>query len=252
MVAGLPAVKASTLVGPDDPITLAASPRRYVSRGGDKLCGALDRFGVAVSGRMALDAGASTGGFTDCLLSRGAAHVVAIDVGYGQLHWRLRQDPRVTVLERTNVRDLSREDLPYRADLVVADLSFISLVLALPALVRCSAEEAEFVLLAKPQFEVGRAEVGSGGVVSDPSAWSRVLRSVARACRVHGLAPLDVMASPLLGPAGNAEFLLRALSGPLAERRSPGPGGADDGGESLEVRFDRAVRDAIELRAGGG
>jgi 23S rRNA (cytidine1920-2'-O)/16S rRNA (cytidine1409-2'-O)-methyltransferase len=209
-VAGRPVAKAGTLVGPDEPIAVAAPARHYVSRGGEKLEAALDRFGVSVAGRRALDAGASTGGFTDCLLARGAAHVVAVDVGYGQLHWRLREDPRVTVLERTHVRDLDPSRLPYSPEVVSADLSFISLRLAVPALARCAAPGADFLLLVKPQFEAGREEVGKGGVVADPEVWGRAIRSVAAACSEQGVVPRGVMASPLPGPAGNVEFFLWA------------------------------------------
>jgi len=224
-VGGRPAAKAGMLVGPDEPITLAAPARRFVSRGGEKLEAALDRFGVDVAGRVALDAGASTGGFTDCLLQRGAARVIAVDVGYGQLDWRLREDPRVVVMERTNVRDLGPGDLAEPPDLVVADLSFISLRLAIPALGRCAAPHADVVLLVKPQFEARRDEVGRGGVVADPEVWGRVLRSVAEACVEAGFEVLAVAPSPLLGPAGNVEFLLHARGDP---GRPSEPGGVDD------------------------
>jgi 23S rRNA (cytidine1920-2'-O)/16S rRNA (cytidine1409-2'-O)-methyltransferase len=207
-VAGHPAVKAGTLVDGEEPIVLARPARRFVSRGGEKLDAALDRFDVAAAGRLALDAGASTGGFTDCLLIRGAAHVAAVDVGYGQLHWRLRQDPRVTVLERTNARDLEPQDLPYRPEVVTADLSFISLRLVIPALARCAAPEADLVLLVKPQFEAGRDAVGPGGVVIDPAEWRSVLTGVVEACASEKVATVGLMASPLRGPAGNVEFLL--------------------------------------------
>jgi 23S rRNA (cytidine1920-2'-O)/16S rRNA (cytidine1409-2'-O)-methyltransferase len=212
-LAGRPASKPSTLVDPGDAVELVGEPKRFVSRGGDKLDAALDRFGVDASGRSCLDAGASTGGFTDCLLRRGAAHVVALDVGYGQLAWALRNDERVTVLERTNVRELSPAHLPYAPDLVVADLSFISLRLAVPALAEVAAAGAHLVLLVKPQFEAGPADVGRGGVVRDPDVWRRAVEHVADACLSAGLAPLDVMASPLRGPAGNVEFLLHAREG---------------------------------------
>jgi 23S rRNA (cytidine1920-2'-O)/16S rRNA (cytidine1409-2'-O)-methyltransferase len=237
-VAGRPALKPSTLVLPDEPITLAEPARRFVSRGGEKLEAALDRFGIDPAGRRALDAGASTGGFTDCLLARGAVAVVAVDVGSGQLDWGLRQDPRVVVLERTNVRDLQPEDLPYQPDLFVADLSFISLRLVMPALARCAAPDADFVLLVKPQFEAGRKDVRPGGVVSDPEVWRRVMNDVISAGEREGLQPLDVMASPLVGPAGNVEFLLHARGG--RSGAEPG-GGADDG--SVERAIDRAIQE---------
>jgi 23S rRNA (cytidine1920-2'-O)/16S rRNA (cytidine1409-2'-O)-methyltransferase len=212
-VRGVVAEKAATLVGPDEPIELEGPARRFVSRGGEKLEAAFDRFALDVLERRCLDAGASTGGFTDCLLKRGAAAVVAVDVGYGQLAWMLRTDPRVTVLERTNVRDLQASDLPFRPSVVTADLSFISLRVALPPLVAIAEAGARFVLLAKPQFEAGREDVGRGGVVRDPAVWRRVVLDVADACRSSGLGPQGVMASPLLGPAGNAEFLVHAVRG---------------------------------------
>src|SRR5206468_1568315 len=177
MVAGRPAAKAGRLVEPSDPIVLSGPARPFVSRGGEKLAAALDGFGLDVAGRQALDAGASTGGFTDCLLARGVAHVVAVDVGYGQLDWSLRGDARVTVMERTNVRELAPSSLPYAPALVTADLSFIALRTVLPALVRCSAPRALFVLLVKPQFEAGREYV-NGGVVRDPNVWLRTIESV--------------------------------------------------------------------------
>jgi 23S rRNA (cytidine1920-2'-O)/16S rRNA (cytidine1409-2'-O)-methyltransferase len=209
-VGGRRADKPSRLVGAHEPVELAAPARRFVSRGGDKLDAALDRFAVDVVGRRCLDAGASTGGFTDCLLRRGAARVVALDVGYGQLAWTLRTDHRVTVLERTNVRTLTPAHLPYAPELVVADLSFISLRLAIPALAAVAAPEADVVLLVKPQFEAGRDEVARGGVVRDPGLWGAAVRGVAEACLAAELGPRDVMASPLPGPAGNVEFLLHA------------------------------------------
>ena len=232
-VGGRPAAKAATLVLPEEPIVLASPPRRFVSRGGEKLDAALARFAVAVSGRNALDVGASTGGFTDCLLAHGAARVVALDVGYGQLHWRLREDPRVVVMERTNVRDLRPEDLPFAPGVLTADLSFISLELAVPRLAACARPDADVMLLVKPQFEAGRQDVGSGGVVSDPATWDRVLRSVAVSCERAGLVPVGSMPSPLLGPAGNVEFLLHARPGA--------------GEPSVDVAA--TVRDAVELVA---
>ena len=214
LVEGRPADKPSTLVDPGAPVELVGPPRRFVSRAGGKLEAALERFAVDVRGRDALDAGASTGGFTDCLLRRGAAHVVAVDVGYGQLAWVLRTDERVTVLERTNVRDLRPELLPYAPQVVVADLSFISLRLAVPALAGVASQDADLILLVKPQFEVGRERVGSGGVVRDPAAWRDAIRGVEDACLGHGLAPVGIMASPLPGPAGNLEFPMHVEVGP--------------------------------------
>lgn len=214
LVAGRAVEKPSMLVASSEPVELLRPPRRFVSRGGEKLDAALDRFQLEPAGRDCLDAGASTGGFTDCLLSRGAARVVAVDVGYGQLAWSLRRDPRVLVLERRNVRDLRPADLPFTPDLLVADLSFISLALVVPTLADLAAEGADAVLLVKPQFEVGRAEVGRGGVVRDATSWRRAVERVAQAGAAAGFAPVNVMASPLPGPAGNVEFLLHAREGP--------------------------------------
>jgi 23S rRNA (cytidine1920-2'-O)/16S rRNA (cytidine1409-2'-O)-methyltransferase len=161
-----------------------------------------------VAGRRCLDAGASTGGFTDVLLRAGAAHVVAVDVGYGQLAWSLRSDPRVTVLDRVNVRQLRPEQVAPAPALVTADLSFISLTLVLPALVRCAAPDADFVLLVKPQFEVGKGKVGAGGVVRDQARRAETVASVAAAAATAGLGARGVTASPLPGPAGNVEYFL--------------------------------------------
>jgi 23S rRNA (cytidine1920-2'-O)/16S rRNA (cytidine1409-2'-O)-methyltransferase len=213
LVGGSPASKPATLVADDEPITLAEPVRRFVSRGGAKLEAALERFSVEVETRRCLDAGASTGGFTDCLLRAGAAHVVAVDVGYGQLAWALREDPRVTVLDRTNVRSLTADDLPFRPDLVVADLSFISLRAVLPALAGVASPDADAVLLVKPQFEAGHTRVGKGGVVRDASVWAAAIEGVAGAAREQGLEPRGVMASPVRGPAGNVEFLLWVAAG---------------------------------------
>lgn len=228
-VRGRPADKPSSLVDDADPVELLGPPRRYVSRGGDKLEAALGRFRVDPAGRSCLDAGASTGGFTDCLLRRGARHVVAVDVGYGQLAWTIRTDDRVTVLERTNVRELSPGHLPYAPDLVVADLSFISLGLAVDPLSRVAAEGADLVLLVKPQFEAGPREVGRGGVVRDPEVWRRAIDGVVAACASAGSAPRAVMASPLAGAAGNVEFLLHATKGGDAEPRPDVDGAIDEG-----------------------
>jgi 23S rRNA (cytidine1920-2'-O)/16S rRNA (cytidine1409-2'-O)-methyltransferase len=206
-VAGQPAVKPATQVGRDTPITVTDSAEPgYVSRGGHKLAGALEVFGLVVAGRNALDAGASTGGFTDVLLRAGAAHVVAADVGYGQLAWSLRTDPRVTVMDRVNVRTLDPV-IPV-PDLVVADLSFISLTLVLPALVGAAAPEADFVVLVKPQFEVGKGRVGAGGVVRDSTDRSASIEKVAGAAGELGLGVQGITASPLPGPAGNVEYFL--------------------------------------------
>lgn len=212
-VDGTTATKPTTLVAADAAISLRGAARRFVSRGGEKLEAALDRFGVDPTGRCCLDVGASTGGFTDCLLQRGAARVVAVDVGYGQLAWALRQDPRVDVLERTNVRDLRPGVFPLAPELVVCDVSFISLRLVLPAIVGVATSAAELVLLVKPQFEADHGDVGSGGVVRDPSVWRRVLGATMETCADLGLGVLAVAPSPLLGPAGNVEFLLYGRRG---------------------------------------
>lgn len=183
----------------------------YVSRGGHKLGGALARFtpaGLSVRGRRCLDAGASTGGFTDVMLREGAAAVVAVDVGYGQLAWPLRTDPRVTVLERTNVRTLRPEAIGGPVELTVADLSFISLRLVLPALAACTAVDGDLVPMVKPQFEVGRERVGPGGVVRDPVLRAEAVLAVAAEAAVLGLGVAGVVASPLPGPSGNVEFFL--------------------------------------------
>ena len=212
-VAGRAAAKASTAVEPAEPIAVTDAPLEpdYVSRGGYKLAGALDVFeavGLQVTGRRCLDAGASTGGFTEVLLRRGAAEVVAVDVGYGQLAWALRTDPRVVVIDRTNVRNLSLEVIGDPVDLVVADLSFISLCLVLEPLIACAVSDADFVLMVKPQFEVGRELVGRGGVVRDPAQRAEAVQSVARAATDHGLGVASMTASPLPGPSGNVEYFL--------------------------------------------
>lgn len=185
-------------------VTFKARPR-FVGRGGEKLAAALERFAVDVTGKTAADVGASTGGFTDCLLQHGAARVYAIDVGYGQLAWTLRQDPRVVVMERTNARYL--EALAEPVALIVSDVSFISLRLIYETAARWLAPGGEVVSLIKPQFEAGREQVGKGGVVRDPEAHRQVLEAVTAALAALGLGLQGLMASPLLGPAGNVEFL---------------------------------------------
>jgi 23S rRNA (cytidine1920-2'-O)/16S rRNA (cytidine1409-2'-O)-methyltransferase len=206
-VGGSPAPAPARLVAPDEPIQVAGDPPRFVSRGGEKLAAALDRFGLDVVGCRALDAGASTGGFTDCLLQAGAIHVDAVDVGRGQLAWSLRDHPRVTVRERVNVRHLQPDDLGGPVDLTVADLSFISLVTVAPALARCTRPDGDLVLLVKPQFEAGRARLGKGGVVRDPEVHRAVLREVRDGLRDAGLHIVGVLRSPLRGADGNVEFL---------------------------------------------
>jgi 23S rRNA (cytidine1920-2'-O)/16S rRNA (cytidine1409-2'-O)-methyltransferase len=210
-VAGQTAGKAATQVGQDAAITVEDAGRDadYVSRGGRKLEGALAAFpDLVVAGRRCLDAGASTGGFTDVLLRAGAAHVVAVDVGYGQLAWALRSDPRVTVLDRVNARQLTPEQVAPAPGLVTADLSFISLVLVLPALAISAAPDADFVLLVKPQFEVGKGRVGAGGVVRDPALRAAAVADVAAAALTIGLGVRGIVASPLPGPSGNVEYFL--------------------------------------------
>jgi 23S rRNA (cytidine1920-2'-O)/16S rRNA (cytidine1409-2'-O)-methyltransferase len=217
LVGGSPARTAARRVDTTDPIQVTGPGPRFVSRGGDKLAAALERFRLDVVSRRCLDAGASTGGFTDCLLQAGAAHVVAVDVGRGQLAWSLRNDPRVTVLERTNIRTLGPDAMGDRADVAVADLSFISLVTVAPALVRCTTARADLVLLVKPQFEAGRARVGKGGVVRDPDVHAAVLREVREGLAAAGVFVIDVVPSPLRGADGNVEFLVRAdKHGPIA------------------------------------
>jgi 23S rRNA (cytidine1920-2'-O)/16S rRNA (cytidine1409-2'-O)-methyltransferase len=195
----------------DDVALEVVAPAPYVSRGGGKLAHGLDAFGVDPRGRDCLDVGASTGGFTDVLLQRGAARVIAVDVGYGQLHPRLRDDRRVTVLERTNARGLRA--LPFAPDLVVCDVSFISVRLVLPPVLALAAPGWEAVVLVKPQFEAGRAEVGRG-VVRDPAIHARVVREVAEAALLWGASPLGVVDSGLPGPKGNREFLLHLTADP--------------------------------------
>lgn len=218
-VGGAPADKAARLVAPDEPIRILGPPPRFVGRGGEKLDAALDRFDVVVEGRRAFDLGASTGGFTDCLLQRGAASVVAVDVGYGQLHERLRADPRVEVHERTNIRDVQPRDLGEPAEVLVADLSFISLRTVLAGALALAVPAADVVLLVKPQFEAGREEAARGkGVITDPVVWRRVLEEVADALGGLGAAIMGAMASPLTGADGNVEFLVHARTRPAGAR----------------------------------
>ena len=213
-VGGLTAAKAATAVDPATPVVVEPDPADrddHVSRGAHKLRGALETFapaGLAVAGRRCLDAGASTGGFTDVLLREGATHVVAVDVGYGQLAWRLQTDPRVTVLDRTNARTLTAERVGGAVDLVVADLSFISLRLVLPALAAVLTPGGDLVPMVKPQFEAGRERLGSGGVVRDPALRAELVGEVAAAAAALGLGTAGVTASPLPGPSGNVEYFL--------------------------------------------
>ena len=224
-VGGAPAAKPARLVAPDEPLAVLGPPPRFVGRGGEKLDAALGHFEIAVAGREALDAGASTGGFTDALLQRGARRVVALDVGHGQLDARLRADPRVVVRERTNVRHLRSGDAVGGAvDLVTADLSFISLRAVVPALLAVARPGADLVLLVKPQFEAGREEAARAkGVIADPAVWRRVLEEVKGALEDHGADIMGAMASPLTGADGNVEFLLWARApgeAPAARRRA--------------------------------
>jgi 23S rRNA (cytidine1920-2'-O)/16S rRNA (cytidine1409-2'-O)-methyltransferase len=234
-VGGVTASKPATGVSTDSAVLVSeGDERQWASRGAHKLLGALEVFephGLTVAGRRCLDAGASTGGFTDVLLLRGASHVVAVDVGYGQLAWRLRTDHRVSVHDRTNVRALTPEQIGGRVGLVVADLSFISLKLVLPALVACATEDADLLPMVKPQFEVGRERLGSGGVVRDAADRGDAVLSVVAAARELGLSLRGAVASPLPGPSGNVEYFVWLRPG-----SDPGPA-AD---EELVVR---AVRD---------
>ena len=194
-------------------VKLLADPSPYVSRGGEKLAAGLAAFDCRVQDAVALDAGASTGGFTDCLLQAGVRRVYAVDVGYGQLHWRLRNDPRVVVRERTNARYLTPNDFPERMDFLTVDASFISLRLLLPALVPLLTPQAEAILLVKPQFEVGKGEVGKGGVVRDARQHRQVLQAVLASAQAGGLGLRAAIPSPLSGPRGNREFLAHLDAG---------------------------------------
>ena len=241
VVAGAPADKAARMVDAAEPVEVLGPPPRFESRGGDKLEAALDRFGVDVAGRRVLDAGASTGGFTDCLLQRGAASVTAVDVGRAQLHERLRADPRVTSLERTDIRSFrTTEPFP----VVVADLSFISLRTVAGALLGDNAASgADVVVLVKPQFEAGRVEASKGkGVIRDPEVWARVLRDVASALAGHGAAMIGAMVSPLVGADGNVEFLFHLRA------HAPSPVGGID----LAPVVEAAQASATKSAAGGG
>jgi 23S rRNA (cytidine1920-2'-O)/16S rRNA (cytidine1409-2'-O)-methyltransferase len=209
LVGGMPASKSATQVDAQTSITLKDDHAEFVSRGGHKLAGALDKFSqLLVSGKTALDAGASTGGFTDVLLKRGVSKVVAVDVGYGQLAWELQKDERVKILDRVNVRNLTPAQVGDEIDLVVADLSFISLKLVLPALISVAKEGADFLIMVKPQFEVGKEKLGAGGVVRDVHLRKEAVLEVANAAFALTLGTLGVVASPLPGPSGNVEYFL--------------------------------------------
>jgi 23S rRNA (cytidine1920-2'-O)/16S rRNA (cytidine1409-2'-O)-methyltransferase len=219
LVGGAPASTPARQVDGGEAIALLDAEPVYVSRGGYKLAAALDAFGVEPrrvdgSGRHAVDVGSSTGGFTDCLLQRGAAHVYAIDAGRSQLAWSLRQDARVTVMERTNVRDVDPAALAPEPDLCVADLSYVTLASVAPTLLTLATDDADFVLLVKPQYEAGKARVGAGGVVRDPDLHALVLREVVAGLAGAGLGVVAVTPSPLRGADGNVEFLVHARRGP--------------------------------------
>lgn len=229
------AIKAGTRLGPEDRV-IVRSKARFVSRGGDKLDSALERWRLDVSGRSVLDAGSSTGGFTHCLLERGAARVISLDVGKGQLHWDLRRDARVTVVEGVNARYLTPDELPYAPEMIVADLSFISLRLVFPAFAEILGEDGELVALIKPQFEAGRNKVGKKGVVRDEGVHREVLERVLRAAETNGFNLLQLAPSVLRGADGNIEFF-------AWWRRKPGPNEPDITGE-----VERAVNEAWEAR----
>ncbi len=218
---GMPAVKPGTAVAANAALkVIGEAERGWVSRGAHKLIGALDAFGIGVEGRRCLDAGASTGGFTEVLLDRGAREVVAVDVGYGQLAWSLRSDPRVVVVERTNARELTPDVIGGAVEAIVADLSFISLTRVLPALTGCASPDADIVPMVKPQFEVGKGQVGAGGVVHSSELRAGAVLTVARRAGELGWHTVGVTPSPLPGPSGNVEYFLwlraetdRGLSG---------------------------------------
>ena len=214
-VPGVVVPKPSTLVAADDALHLAGAPDRFVGRGGEKLAHALAAFAIDVAGRTAVDLGASTGGFTDCLLQAGAGHVTAVDVGYNQLDYRLRTDDRVTVRERTNARTVDPDSFDRPVDVIVGDLSFISLELVMPTIAALAGADTDVVLLVKPQFEVGKEQVGRGGVVRDPALWRAAVDRVVAAAAAHQLGARGLTASPIRGAsAGNREFLVWFRRGP--------------------------------------
>lgn len=239
-VGGSPTFTPARLVSAQEALRLRADGPRFVSRGGQKLAAALDGFALSVVGTRALDAGASTGGFTDCLLRAGAAHVVAVDVARGQLAWSLRTDPRVTLLERTNVRLLDPERIGGPVDIATVDLSFISLLTVAPALTRCCTERAEVVALVKPQFEAGRERVGAGGVVRDPAVHRAVLRETRDGLAARGLVAVDSMPSPLRGADGNVEFLFH-----LRPAAAVGSGAVTTAALVDDARLDACVDTAV-------
>jgi len=206
--------KAGQLLGEEVALRVKGNPLPFVSRGGLKLEGALEAFGIEVRDRVCLDVGASTGGFTDCLLQRGAARVYAVDVGYGQLAWSIRQDPRVITIERANIRHLEPASVPEPCERVVIDVSFISLTVVIPAALRFAAPGAALVALVKPQFEVGRDRIGKGGIVRDETARAEALRKIETLVAELGLREVRAIDSPLPGAKGNREFLLTAVTLP--------------------------------------
>jgi 23S rRNA (cytidine1920-2'-O)/16S rRNA (cytidine1409-2'-O)-methyltransferase len=231
------------MVSPDEALLVAGEGPRFVGRGGEKLAGAVERFDLApvIKDARALDAGASTGGFTDCLLQNGAERVVAVDVGYGQLHERLRADPRVEVHDRTNVRELAPGELGDPFTVIVADLSFISLRLVLPALLGLAAPGATLVPLVKPQFEAGRDAAAKGrGIIRDPAIWRQVLDDVAGALRAAGATIMGGMVSPIHGADGNVEFLLHVVA------PGGGDGAASDDAHVGHGRLDLDLDDLVE------
>jgi 23S rRNA (cytidine1920-2'-O)/16S rRNA (cytidine1409-2'-O)-methyltransferase len=230
------------MVSPDEPLHVTGEGPRFVGRGGEKLAGAVERFGLApiIEGARALDAGASTGGFTDCLLQNGAASVTAVDVGYGQLHEKLRTDPRVDVQDRTNIREVQPGDLGEPFDVVVADLSFISLRLVLPPMLALARPGATVVTLVKPQFEAGRQAAAKGrGIIRDPEVWREVLGRAQGAFAERGATIMGAMVSPIHGADGNVEFLVHACNFPGAP-----------GGRALDV--DGLIGEALAPAGGGG
>lgn len=214
LVNGFPVTKTGALVTGSASISLKGAPQPYVSRGGLKLAAALDHFHLEVNGLVALDVGISTGGFTDCLLQRGVARVYGVDVGYGQLAWQLRQDPRVILLERTNIRYLAPAAIPEKVDLAVVDVSFISLKLVLPQVLQFLRPDSALIALIKPQFEVGKGQVGKGGVVRQEERRQQVVADIQLFCQSLGLKVHGVLPSPILGPKGNQEYLIYCQTKP--------------------------------------
>lgn len=255
-VGGRTVTKPGFPVAADAPVEVRGQPHPYVSRGGVKLAHALDVFGLSVDGLVCMDVGASTGGFTDCLLQRGARRVYAVDVGYGQLHWRLRQDERVVVMERTNARYLTPADVPEPMDFFTVDVSFISLRVVLPALRALARPGARGVALVKPQFEAGRDQVGKGGVVRDPRVHRQVLLGLIGWMPGAGFEPMGVTYSPIRGPKGNAEFFVAFRIDAGAGEPGAAPAGTEQsGGKPLaagEPEGAPAAAGGLGAPAGGG